>query len=65
MEGVIEGELRIASLRVIAGERILGCWFTEVDPSARAVIDRVLNRDPAETPSVSYPEVRALFHEEV
>jgi hypothetical protein len=63
LEGAIEGELRVVSLRATAGERIVGCWFTEVEPSARAVIDRILNRSHGETTSLSYPDLRALFHE--
>jgi hypothetical protein len=64
LEGAIEGELRVASLRTVAGDRVIGCWFTEVDPGARAVIDRILDRSRAETASPSYPELRALFHDE-
>jgi hypothetical protein len=64
LEGAIEGELRVASLRTVAGDRIIGCWFTEVDPAARRVIDYILNRSRHESRSVSYPEVRALFHDE-
>jgi hypothetical protein len=64
LEGAIEGELRVASLRTMAGDRIIGCWFTEVDPAARRVIDHVLDRSLSESRSVSYPEVRALFHDE-
>jgi hypothetical protein len=63
LEGAIEGELRVASLRTIAGDRILGCWFTEVEPTTRDVIDRILDRTRGETTSLSYPDLRALFHD--
>jgi PilZ domain len=63
LEGAIEGELRVASLRTIAGDRILGCWFTEVEPATRDVIDRILDRTRGETTSLSYPDLRALFHD--
>jgi hypothetical protein len=64
LEGAIEGELRVASLRTIAEDSIIGCWFTEVDPAARRVIADVIDRSRHEPSSVSYPEVRALFHDE-
>jgi hypothetical protein len=63
MEGAIEGELGVSSITAVAGKTIVGCRFLAIEPASLLVIDNALDRGPVEHVSVSYPQMRALFHE--
>jgi hypothetical protein len=63
MEGAIEGELGVTSVTAVAGNTIVGCRFLAIEPASLLVIDNALDRGPVEHVSVSYPQMRALFHE--
>jgi hypothetical protein len=61
MEGAIDGEARVASIRRVAGEAKIGCWFTNIEPESARVIERVLGRGAPTAPANSYSGLRALF----
>jgi hypothetical protein len=63
MEGSIDGELGVTSVNGGAGANTAGCWYSSIDPSSQLVIDKALDRGQVEDASVSYPQMRALFHE--
>jgi hypothetical protein len=61
MEGAIDGEARVASIRRVAGEAKIGCWFTSIDAAPARVIERVLDRGAPTAPANSYSALRAMF----
>lgn len=61
MEGAIDGEARVASVRRVAGAAKVGCWFTSVAPESAQVIERVLDRGATSTPAISYSGLRAAL----
>jgi hypothetical protein len=63
MEGPIDGELGVTSVSGGAGATTVGCWFSAIEPASLLVIDKALDRGQVEHVSVSYPQMRALFHE--
>jgi hypothetical protein len=60
VEGVIAGELRLASVRAGAQSVVCGGWFTIMEPGTSEAINAVFDRMHRPAP-VSYPQVRALF----
>lgn len=63
MEGAIDGEVGVTSVSGGAGATTVGCWFAAIEPASLLVIDKALDRGQVEHVSVSYPQMRALFHE--
>lgn len=63
MEGSIDGELCVTSVNGGAAATTVGCSFSAIEPSSQLVIDNALDRGQVEDASVSYPQMRALFHE--
>jgi hypothetical protein len=63
MEGSVDGELGVASVNGGAGADTVGCWFSAIELRSQLVIDTALDRGQVEHSSVSYPQMRALFHE--
>jgi hypothetical protein len=63
MEGAIDGELGVTSVTGADGGSIVGCRFVAIEPASLLVIQNALDRGPVEHVSVSYPQMRALFHE--
>jgi hypothetical protein len=61
MEGAIDGEARVASIRRVDGQAKIGCWFTSIEPEPAQVIERVLGRGAATAPANSYSALRAMF----
>jgi hypothetical protein len=61
MEGAIDGEARVASIRRADGASKIGCWFTSIKPESAQVIERVLDRGATTAPATSYSGLRALF----
>jgi PilZ domain len=61
MGGAIDGEVRVASIRRIAGAAKIGCWFTSIDSESARVIERVLDRGAKSAPAISYSGLRAMF----
>jgi hypothetical protein len=61
MEGAIDGEARVASIRRVAGEAKIGCWFTSIEAAPAQVIERVLDRGAPTAPANSYSALRAMF----
>jgi hypothetical protein len=61
LEGAIEGELRVVSIRPEHGATAAGCWFASLEAGSADVIARVLARHRLRPSTVSYPKLRALF----
>jgi hypothetical protein len=63
MEGAIDGDVGVTSVSGGAGATTVGCWFAAIEPASLLVIEKALDRGQVEHVSVSYPQMRALFHE--
>jgi len=63
MEGAIDGEVGVTSVNGGGGATTVGCWFAAIEPASLLVIEKALDRGQVEHVSVSYPQMRALFHE--
>jgi PilZ domain len=65
-EGVIDGEVRVASVRPSGGSNLVGSWFTGIDPASRQVLEDVLGRRRGGAPGpapVSYAKLRGMLSE--
>ena len=61
VEGTLEGEARVASIRVGRSSFVIGCWFTQLGPETAGAIERLLDRRDRQAEPVSYRGLRALF----